>query len=323
MRTPPDKGVNSMETGKNRFLSLVIPVYNEEEVLETSFSRMDEVMRSTGYDYEIIYVNDGSRDGTMELLRALAKQHEYVKVLSFSRNFGHQLAVTCGMDAAKGDALIVIDVDLQDPPEVVPQMIALWEQGADIVYGKRLRRKGETFFKKLTAALYYRLLASMSAYPIPLDTGDFRLLSRNVADVFLRMREHSRFLRGMSAWMGFNAVPLEYERQERFAGSSKYPLKKMLRLAIDGITGFSEKPLTLPFWTGCALMGLSGLSLIALIVCAATVGAAPWLWAVAGIVFLQGLTLFFTGVQGAYLGRMYEELKGRPLYIVAERLNAD
>jgi len=191
------------------------------------------------------------------------------------------------------------------------------------VYGKRLKRKGETLFKKLTAALYYRLLASMSAYPIPLDTGDFRLLSRSVADVFLRMREHSRFLRGMSAWMGFNAVPVEYERQERYAGSSKYPLKKMLRLAIDGITGFSDKPLTLPFWAGCALMGLSGLGLIALIVCAATVGAAPWLWAVAGIVFLQGLTLFFAGVQGAYLGRMYEELKGRPLYIVAERLNAD
>jgi dolichol-phosphate mannosyltransferase len=292
-------------------------------VLEASFSRMDEVMRSTGYGYEIIYVNDGSRDGTMELLRALANEHDYVKVLSFSRNFGHQLAVTCGMDAAKGDALIVIDVDLQDPPEVIPKMIALWEQGADIVYGKRLKRKGETLFKKLTAALYYRLLASMSAYPIPLDTGDFRLLSRSVADMFLRMREHSRFLRGMSAWMGFNAVPVEYERQERFAGKTKYSLKKMLRLAADGIAGFSDKPLTLPLWAGCALMGLSGLGLIALIVCAATVGAAPWLWAVAGIVFLQGLTLFFAGVQGAYLGRMYEELKGRPLYIVAEKLNAE
>lgn len=312
-----------METGKKRLLSLVIPVYNEQEVLGESFSRMDAVMRSTGCDYEIVYVNDGSRDGTMEILRSLAKEHPYVKVLSFSRNFGHQLAVTCGMDAAKGDALIVIDVDLQDPPEIIPKMLELWEQGADIVYGKRLKRKGETIFKKLTAAMYYRLLDSMSAYPIPLDTGDFRLLSRKVADMFLRMREHSRFLRGMSAWMGFNAVPLEYERQERFAGSSKYTLKKMIRLATDGIVGFSDKPLTLPVFFGGALMGLSFLGLIALIVCAASVGVAPWLWAAAGIIFVQGAALFFSGVQGAYLGRMYDELKGRPLYIVAETLNEE
>ncbi|MEN6338922.1 MAG: glycosyltransferase family 2 protein, partial [Clostridiaceae bacterium] len=235
-----------MDSKKSRMLSLVVPVYNEQEVLHDSFARMDAAMKSTGYEYEIIYVNDGSRDATMKILREIASAHKQVKVLSFSRNFGHQLAVTCGMDAAKGDALVIIDVDLQDPPELIPQMVALWEQGADIVYGKRVKRKGETFFKKLSAALYYRLLSSMSAYPIPLDTGDFRLIGRNVADVFLRMREHNRFLRGMSAWMGYNAVPIEYERQERFAGKTKYSLKKMLRLASDGITGFSDKPLTLP-----------------------------------------------------------------------------
>jgi dolichol-phosphate mannosyltransferase len=282
---------------------------------------MDAAMQKTGCDYEIIYVNDGSRDGTMKILRELANEHNQVKVLSFSRNFGHQLAVTCGMDAAKGDALIIIDVDLQDPPELIPRMVGMWQDGADIVYGKRLKRKGETLFKKLTAAMYYRLLSWMSAYPIPLDTGDFRLIGRNVADLFLQMREHNRFLRGMSAWMGYNAVPIEYERQERFAGQTKYSLRKMLRLASDGITGFSDKPLTLPMGCGIGLTALSGLGLIALIVCACTVGVAPWLWGLDGLVLIQGMSLFFMGLQGMYLGRMYDELKGRPLYVVGEKLN--
>ena len=304
-------------------LSLVVPVYFEEEVLRESFERMDAAMRETGYNYEIIYINDGSRDGTMKILRELAKAHEFVKVLSFSRNFGHQLAVTCGMDAAKGDALIIIDVDLQDPPELIPRMVKMWEDGADIVYGKRLRREGESLFKKLTAAAYYRLLDWMSAYPIPLDTGDFRLIGRNVADCFLAMREHNRFLRGMSAWMGYEAVPIEYERHERAAGKTKYTLKKMLRLATDGITGFSDKPLTMPGAVGAGLCVLSGLGLIALIVLACTVGVPGWLWAVDGILAVQGVTLCFMGLQGMYLGRINDEVKARPLYIVAERLNAE
>lgn len=312
-----------MSSQEKRMLSLVIPVYNEQEVLRDSFTRMDAAMKSTGYNYEIIYVNDGSRDQTLLQLRELAAENKQVKVLSFSRNFGHQLAVTCGMDAAKGDALIIIDVDLQDPPELIPQMVKMWEDGADIVYGKRLKRKGETLFKKLTATIYYRLLSWMSAYPIPLDTGDFRLIGRNVADLFLQMREHNRFLRGMSAWMGFNAVPIEYERQERFAGKTKYTLKKMLRLASDGITGFSDKPLTLPMQFGIGLCALAGLGLIALIVVAIVSGVAGWLWAADGILLIQGLTLFFMGLQGMYLGRMYDELKGRPLYIVSEKHNLD
>lgn len=305
----------------SKSLSLIIPVFNEEEVLRTSYERMREAMEKTGYPYEIIYVNDGSRDGSMTILREIAGQDQKVKVLSFSRNFGHQTAVTCGMDASRGDALIIIDVDLQDPPELIPDMVKQWEEGVDIVYGKRLKRQGETFFKKLTAAAYYRLLAWMSAYPIPLDTGDFRLLDRKVADVFLRMREHNRFLRGMSAWMGFKAEPIEYERHERFAGSTKYTLKKMLRLATDGITGFSDKPLTIPGAAGIAVCCVAGLGLIALIVCACTCGVEPWLWAADGIVLLQGLMLCFMGLQGMYFGRMYDELKGRPLYIVAERIN--
>lgn len=305
---------------KDKLLSIVIPVYNEQEVLPVSYTRISAAMRDIGYPYELIFVDDGSADRTMEILRELAKKDDTVRVLSFSRNFGHQLAVTAGMDAAKGDALVIIDVDLQDPPELIAQMVARWEEGAQIVYGKRQKRKGESLFKRFTAFLYYRLLSSMSAYPIPLDSGDFRLLDRVVADVFVNMREHNRFLRGMSAWMGFEAVPLEFVRAERQAGTTKYTLKKMLKLAFDGITGFSARPLTLPGWLGLVLMALSGLGLVVLIVLAATVGAAPWLWAVDGIVLLQGATLTALGIQGAYMSRMYDELKGRPLYIVKERI---
>ena len=308
----------------NKLLSLIVPVFNEEEVLPVSYARMSAAMQAlTGYDYEIIYVNDGSRDGTMKQLRAIAKEHKEVRVISFSRNFGHQLAVTAGMDNARGDALIIIDADLQDPPEVIAELVKAWENGADIAYGKRLKREGETVFKKLTAFCYYRLLNAMSAYPIPLDTGDFRLLDKKVADVFLKMREHNRFLRGMSGWMGFDAVPVEYVRHERQAGKTKYTLKKMLRLAFDGILGFSYKPMSLALYAGAAL-GVTGmLGLIALIIIAATIGSTPWLWAVDGLVLINALTLAAIGVQGAYLNRIYDEVRGRPLYIAAETINLD
>lgn len=305
-------------------LSLIVPVYNEEEVLEVSFNRMDEVMRNIGYPYEIIYVNDGSRDGSMRILRRIATENPQVKVRSFSRNFGHQLAVTCGMDAAVGDALIIIDVDLQDPPEVIEDMVRAWEQGADIAYGKRVKRQGETFMKKFTAKCYYRLLKAMSANEIPLDTGDFRLIDRKVADVFLRMREHNRFLRGMSAWMGFEAVPIEFVRNERYAGKTKYTLKKMLRLAMDGIINFSDRPLTLCGGVGAGVCALSLLGFLTLIVlCCCSVHVAPWLWAFLGLTLLHGIGFLFLGVQGAYMNRMYDELKDRPLYIVAEDINFD
>lgn len=307
----------------NKLLSLIVPVFNEEEVLPASYARMSAAMQAlTGYDYEIIYVNDGSRDGTMKQLRAIAGEHKEVRVISFSRNFGHQLAVTAGMDNARGDALIIIDADLQDPPEVIAELVKAWENGADIAYGKRLKREGETVFKKLTAFCYYRLLNAMSAYPIPLDTGDFRLLDKKVADVFLKMREHNRFLRGMSGWMGFDAVPIEFVRNERFAGKTKYTLKKMIRLAMDGIIGFSDRPLTLCGGFGVFTSIIAGLGLIALIVLACCGVKFPaWLWAVDGVVLLQGLTFLFLCIQGAYMNRMYDELKQRPLYIVAEELN--
>ena len=302
-----------------KLLSLVVPAFNEEEAMEQSFERTYRAMSSIGYPFEILYIDDGSRDRTWEIISRLAREHEEVKALRFSRNFGHQLAVTAGMDEAKGDAVIIMDADLQDPPEVIADMVKAWEQGADIAYGKRLHRKGETAAKKLTAWCYYRLLNFMSAYPIPLDTGDFRLLDKAVADEFKVLREHNRFLRGMSAWLGYNAVPVEYVREERCAGKTKYTLKKMLRLAADGIFGFSSRPLTLIGWAGLAVLCIALLGLIATIACAAVTGVPGWLWAVCALVLLDGVILCAMGVQGAYTQRIYDEVKGRPLYIIKER----
>ena len=302
-----------------KLLSLVVPAFNEEEAMEQSFERTYRAMSSIGYPFEIIYIDDGSRDRTWEIISRLAREHEEVKALRFSRNFGHQLAVTAGMDEAKGDAVIIMDADLQDPPEVIADMVKAWEQGADIAYGKRLHRKGETAAKKFTAWCYYRLLNFMSAYPIPLDTGDFRLLDKAVADEFKVLREHNRFLRGMSAWLGYNAVPVEYVREERCAGKTKYTLKKMLRLAADGIFGFSSRPLTLIGWAGIAVLCIALLGLIATIASAAVTGVPGWLWAVCALVLLDGVILCAMGVQGAYTQRIYDEVKGRPLYIIKER----
>lgn len=295
-------------------LSLIIPAFNEEAVLAESFAQMDAAMAALPYDYEIIYVDDGSRDGTWPALYALAQSHPQVRAMRLSRNFGHQLAVTAGMDAAKGDALIIIDIDLQDPPAVIGELVAAWEQGADIAYGQRVRREGETIFKRFTAWCYYRLLHSMSACPIPLDTGDFRLIDRMVADDFLRMREHDRFLRGMSAWMGYNAVPVPYVRHERKAGSSKYSFKKMLKLAMAGILGFSGRPLTLIGYLGLVVGAAAALGLIA----AGIWGGAAWVKAVCALALLQAVIMVAQGIQGAYLNRIYDEVRGRPLYIVRE-----
>lgn len=307
---------------KNRMISLIVPVYNEREVLEESFARMNVAMRSLGCNYEIIYVDDGSVDGTWEILQAICARENRVKALSFSRNFGHQLAVTAGMDEARGDALVIIDVDLQDPPEVIPYMVDKWLEGYEVVYGKREKREGETAFKKLTATVYYRLLRALSAYPIPLDTGDFRLIDRSVADVLRSMRESNRFLRGMAAWAGFRQYPLSYVRHERHAGKTKYTLKKMIKLALDGILGFSNRPLTMPFVFGAVVMALTlagFAAMLVLVLC--SVPVAPWLWVADSVLLLQGFILWMMGVQGAYLARMYDEAKGRPLYIVSRKLN--
>ena len=301
-------------------VTLLIPVYNEEAMLPTLYQRLIELVnRNAVYEWEILFVNDGSSDTTLECLRRLRQQDKRVNYVNLSRNFGKEVAMLAGFDYATGDCCVVMDADLQDPPEVIADMVKAWEQGADIAYGKRLHRKGETAAKKFTAWCYYRLLNFMSAYPIPLDTGDFRLLDKAVADEFKVLREHNRFLRGMSAWLGYNAVPVEYVREERCAGKTKYTLKKMLRLAADGIFGFSSRPLTLIGWAGLAVLCIALLGLIATIACAAVTGVPGWLWAVCALVLLDGVILCAMGVQGAYTQRIYDEVKGRPLYIIKER----
>lgn len=225
-------------------VSVVIPMYYEEEVANECYQRMKTVLTSiSNYEYEIIFINDGSKDRTLEILEEIAKEDPNVKVLSFSRNFGHQCAVTAGIKHVSGDAIVIIDADLQDPPELIPEMLELWEQGYEVIYGKRKLREGESKFKLLTAKMFYQTLNALSDVDIPKDTGDFRLVDRKVVDVINELPEHNKFLRGLFSWVGFKQTPFEYERKERFAGETKYPLKKMLKLASDGIISFSTKPL--------------------------------------------------------------------------------
>ncbi len=301
--------------------SVVVPVFNEEEVISESYRRLKEVMEQTKEPYELIFVNDGSRDKTEEMITELCEQDAAVKLLSFSRNFGHQIAISAGMDASSGDAVIVIDADLQDPPEVILEMIAKWQEGYEVVYGKRTSRAGETLFKKVTAKCFYRLLKSMTSVDIPVDTGDFRLIDRAVCDVLSSMPEKNRYVRGLVSWAGFRQTAVLFERKERFAGETKYPLKKMLRFAFDGITGFSYKPLKLSGLLGTLLMvagALWALCKLLLFWFAAkpfsTLG-----FVLALSLFLHGLVLSMLGILGEYIGRMYDEAKGRPLYVIRKK----
>jgi len=300
--------------------SVVVPAYNEEEVLPLSYPRLTAVMEGLG-DYELIFVNDGSRDGTLDMLRQLAAQDARVRVISFSRNFGHQEAVSAGMAASRGDAVVIIDCDLQDPPEVIPEMVQKWQAGAGIVYGQRTRREGETAFKKFTAWAYYRILRALGGQYIPANTGDFRLIDRKVCDTLTRMPEKNRFLRGMAAWSGFHAEPVEFVRDERAAGQTKYSMKKMLKLAGDGITAFSNKPLKFPLSLGIGLLVLSLIYLVAAVVLACT-AVWPVTHVLFALVFALIAALFISlGIFGLYLGRIYDEAKGRPVYIIDEKIN--
>jgi polyisoprenyl-phosphate glycosyltransferase len=300
--------------------SIVVPMYNEEEVIEETYRRLHEVMDRTGEGYELVFVNDGSRDRTVEIVEGLCVQDTHVRLLNFSRNFGHQIAITAGMDYAAGQAIVVIDADLQDPPEVILQMIGMWKKGYDVVYGKRLKRKGETWFKKLTALFFYRLLRSMTNVDIPVDTGDFRLIDRKVADVLRGLKEKNRFVRGLVSWVGFRQTSVEYVREERWAGETKYPLKKMLRFAMDGITSFSHKPLRMATYLGFGLSGLSFIYLVIVLFQAIFTDTTIQGWAstVAINLFFNGIMLILLGVIGEYVGRIYDESKDRPLYIVQE-----
>lgn len=304
-------------------ISVIVPLYNEEEVIAESYRRLTNVLSGMEEDYELIFVNDGSRDNTFPLARGIQEKDPHVVLVDFSRNFGHQMAVSAGLEQAKGDAVVIIDADLQDPPELIPKMVSMWKDGAEVVYGKRLSRKGESAFKKLTAFCYYRVLDALSGWKIPKDTGDFRLMDKKVADVLRSMPEHNRFLRGMVSWLGFRQVPLEFEREERFAGTTKYPLKKMLKLAADGIFSFSGKPFGIMRAAGGLLFAAGFVDLIALLIAHAATGASSgWPYAIAVVLLVGGLNLLALGVCGVYFERMYDELKGRPLYIVRQVLRA-
>jgi len=302
--------------------SIVIPAYNEEEVIDESYRRLTEVMRGVGEPYELVFVNDGSRDRTLEMLREMAEGDPSVRVLNFSRNFGHQTAISAGMDAAEGEAVVVIDADLQDPPAVIVQMIEKWKEGFDVVYGKRLKRKGESAFKKLTAKVFYRTLYAMTDVDIPVDTGDFRLIDRRVCDTLKTLPERNRYVRGLVSWVGYKQCAVEYVREERFAGETKYPLRKMLKLATDALTSFSLKPLKLSIWIGVLISILSFGFLIAVIVMRLlNFDFMPgWASLIVVSLFFNGVVLIMLGIIGEYIGRIYDEAKGRPLYIVAERI---
>lgn len=308
-------------------ISIVIPMYYEEKVVIECYKRVTNVLNSLeNYEYEIIFINDGSKDKTLELLKEIAQKDKNVKIISFSRNFGHQAAVTAGLKETTGDAIVIIDADLQDPPELIPEMLKLWEEGNQVIYGKRKSRKGESTFKLLTAKMFYKTLNALSDVDIPKDTGDFRLVDREVVDVINSLPEHNKFLRGLFSWVGFKQVPYEYERQERFAGNTKYPLKKMLKLASDGIISFSTKPLKLVGTLGIISIMVSFIVLIyALISYIFKLNqlSAGWTSIMVAITFFAGVQLLSIWIISEYIGRIYDEAKERPQYIIKEKINIE
>jgi dolichol-phosphate mannosyltransferase len=303
-----------------KLLSIIVPVYNEQEVIDETYKRLTAVFKDYFMDVEYIFINDGSKDNTYFKLREIAKINAEVRVINFARNFGHQIAITAGMDYAKGDAVVIIDADLQDPPEVILEMVKKWEEGYEVVYGKRLKREGETFFKKFTAKMFYRFLDSMTDVKLPVDVGDFRLIDRKVCDAMKSLPERSRYVRGLVSWVGFKQTSVEYRREKRFAGETKYPLKKMLKLAGDGIISFSYKPLKLATFVGMLVSAFSFIYLIVVLIQKFIKPdvASGWASSMAVSLFFNGVMLIVIGIMGEYVGRIYEEVKARPLYIVGE-----
>lgn len=300
--------------------SIVIPVYNEEAVISQTYHRLKQVMDLTKDPYELIFVNDGSCDHTTAMIKGFREQDDAVKLITFSRNFGHQIAITAGMDYALGAAVVVIDADLQDPPELILEMIAKWKEGFDVVYAKRTKRKGETFFKKQTARLFYRILSASTDLEIPTDTGDFRLLDRRVCEELKRLPEKNRYVRGLVSWVGFKQIAVEYERDERLAGETKYPLKKMIKLSMDGLTSFSYKPIKMATYAGSVIItsGLAYLAVMLLLKVFSKSVIAGWNLVMAMQLVLTGILLTMMGIIGEYIGRIYDEARDRPLYIVSE-----
>jgi dolichol-phosphate mannosyltransferase len=303
--------------------SIIVPLYNEELVIKESYRRLKEVMDTVKENYEIIFINDGSYDETRNMVEKICSTDEKIKLINFSRNFGHQAAITAGMNLSEGAAIIVIDADLQDPPEVIPKMIEKWKEGYEVVYGKRIKRKGETFFKKQTAKIFYRLLKSMTSIDIPVDTGDFRLIDRKVCDALASLPERNRYVRGLVSWVGYKQTFVEVTRQERFAGNTKYPLKKMIKLAFDGITSFSYKPLVITGYFGCFTFLVGLISLVAIII-KHLANHTPILnfgLIIAINLLMFGLIFISIGIMGEYIGRIFDESKDRPNYIIASTIN--
>ncbi len=300
--------------------SIIAPVFNEICCLDALVERVARVMDQTGEVWELVLVDDGSTDGSTEKIRELASGDSRVRPVIFARNFGHQIAVTAGLDYSRGDAVVIIDADLQDPPEVILELIQKWREGYEVVYAQRSEREGETWFKRLTASLFYRTIYRITDVKIPLDTGDFRLLDRKVVEVMNSMRERHRFLRGMSAWVGFRSVGVPYKRAARFAGTTKYPFKKMLKLALTAVTSFSYVPLQIAMWVGFISAGIAILA-IPLVIILRLIGSQFFFGqatTLIAVLFLGGVQLISLGILGEYVGRIYDEVKGRPLYIVSE-----
>lgn len=305
---------------KKPAISIIAPIYNEVGNIPELYKRIRSVMEQTAETWELVLVNDGSTDGSTEVLDDLFQQDPvHVRVIHFARNFGHQIAVTAGMDHAYGQATVLIDADLQDPPEVILQMIDKWREGYEVVFARREQREGESFFKRWTASAFYRILHNITDVDIPLDTGDFRLMDHSVVDAVNRMREQHRFIRGMVSWVGFRQTDVSYRRDPRFSGETKYPLSKMLRFAWDGITGFSYFPLQVATYLGFAIAGLSALGILLVIYLRAFTGREPLegqATTLVMVLFLGSVQLISLGIIGEYLGRIYNEVKERPLYVV-------
>jgi len=305
---------------KQPVYSVVVPAYNEQEVIKATYDRLTKVMKEMGESYELIFINDGSKDTTAELIAEFCENDASVRLINFTRNFGHMSAISAGMENARGQAIFVIDADLQDPPEVFPEMAAKWKEGYHVVYGKRTKRKGESIFKKLTAKVFYRFLRRMTSVDLPPDTGEFRLIDRKVCDVVNSLPEKSRYIRGLVSWVGFKQIPVDYVREERFAGVTKYPFRKMLTFAMDAVTSFSHKPLKLATMLGVSISLVSFLYILYVIYqryfTDRTVDG--WASTIAAILFTQGIVLMILGLMGEYIGRIYKELQNRPNYIIQE-----
>lgn len=308
-------------------ISIVIPMYYEEQVAQECYERMTKVVNAiNNYDYEIIFVNDGSKDKTLDILENIANKDDKVKIISFSRNFGHQCAVTAGIKYVTGDAIVIIDADLQDPPELIPEMLKLWENGNEVIYGKRKTRDGESAFKLLTAKMFYKTLNALSDVEIPKDTGDFRLVDRKVVDVINSLPEHNKFLRGLFSWVGFKQTAYEYERKERFAGKTKYPLNKMLKLASDGIISFSTKPLKIVGGLGILSIIISLIILIYSIISYIfnlNNLTAGWTSIMVTVTLFSGVQLLSIWIISEYIARIYDETKQRPQYIIDKKINIE